>query len=371
MTATKTPTSPLLDEHTGLAAHFTDFAGWQMPLKYDSELAEHHAVRNAAGLFDLSHMGEISVSGPAAGAMLDYALAGELSKIGVGKAKYSLLCSAEGGVIDDLVVYRLTDDQFLVVANAANAPTVFRELVTRADGFAVSVEDQSYQTALIAVQGPLAQSIVQSLVSVPNAESVAELKYYAVSRSVVAGIDVLLARTGYTGEDGFELYVPNAQSVQLWRALLAATTSRGGVPAGLACRDTLRLEAGMALYGHELNLGTNPYEAGLGRVVRLNKNFVGHDALQGFSEQDAQCKLVGLQGAGRRAARAGYTVLDAAGEFAVGNITSGALSPTLGYPIALAYVDVEFSDAGTELTVDIRGKRESFVVTPSPFYRRP
>ncbi|NHU49202.1 glycine cleavage system aminomethyltransferase GcvT [Rhodococcus sp. A14] len=370
MTLTTTPTSPMLGEHASLGAHFTDFAGWQMPLKYDSELAEHHAVRKTAGLFDLSHMGEIAVTGPESGALLDYALAGELSKIGVGRAKYSLLCNANGGVIDDLVVYRLANEHFLVVANAANAPTVYRRLAGRAESFAVTVKNQSSETALIAVQGPVAQDVVQSLVPAEQVETVAELQYYAVTRAVVAGIDVLLARTGYTGEDGFELYVPNEQAVQLWRALLDATAARGGVPAGLACRDTLRLEAGMALYGHELNFETNPYEAGLGKVVRLNKEFVGRDALQTLSEQTPQRVLVGLAGTGRRAARAEYTVFDAVGKSPIGTITSGALSPTLGHPIALAFIDVTYREPGTELTVDIRGKKESFVVTSVPFYRR-
>lgn len=370
MTTTLTPVSPLLDEHIALGAHFTDFAGWQMPLKYDSDLAEHRAVRTSAGLFDLSHMGEIDITGAEAGNFLDYALVGELSTIGVGRAKYSLLCNRDGGVIDDLVVYRLADDHFLVVANAANAPTVFDELRSRADGFDASVVDQSTTTALIAVQGPASQDIVTALVPDTQAALVADLKYYAATPAEVAGLQVLLARTGYTGEDGFELYVPNAHSVPLWRALLAAVTERGGVPAGLACRDTLRLEAGMALYGHELTLGTNPYEAGLGRVVRLHKDFVGRDALQTMSEQPPRRTLVGLAGTGRRAARAEYTVYDDAGQRAIGTVTSGALSPTLGYPIALAYVDLAHSAPGTELTVDIRGKKELFTVTPTPFYRR-
>ncbi|MEV0948659.1 glycine cleavage system aminomethyltransferase GcvT [Rhodococcus sp. NPDC049939] len=369
MTLTTTPESPLLAEHRALGAHFTDFAGWQMPLKYSSELSEHHAVRTKAGLFDLSHMGEIAVTGTESGALLDYALAGELSKIAVGRAKYSLLCNSDGGVIDDLVVYRLTNEHFLVVANAANASAVYRELTARAENFSATVDNQSSETALIAVQGPSAQDIVQALVSGQQAEAVAELKYYAVTRAVVADVDVLLARTGYTGEDGFELYVPNIQSVQLWRALLDATTERGGVPAGLACRDTLRLEAGMALYGHELNLETNPFEAGLGRVVRLNKDFVGRNALQQLSEQAPQKVLVGLEGGGRRAARAGYTVHDADGG-TVGTVTSGALSPTLGHPIALAFVDVAHREPGTALTVDIRGKKEPFVVASPQFYRR-
>lgn len=370
MTTTSVPTSPLLDEHATLGASFTDFAGWQMPLKYDSELAEHRAVRTAAGLFDLSHMGEIDIAGAEAGALLDYALVGELSTIGVDRAKYSLLCNADGGVIDDLVVYRLREDHFLVVANAANAPTVFGELASRARGFDATVVDRSTETALIAVQGPESQDIVTALGPEEQAQLVADLKYYAVVPAEVAGLKVLLARTGYTGEDGFELYVPNEGAVQLWRALLAATTERGGAPAGLACRDTLRLEAGMALYGHELTVGTNPYEVGLGRIVRLNTNFVGRDAMQSLSEQEPQRHLVGLVGTGRRAARADYAVHDPADDEPIGTVTSGALSPTLGHPIALAFVDVAHSEPGTVVTVDIRGKRENFTVSRPPFYRR-
>ncbi|OLP00894.1 glycine cleavage system protein T [Mycolicibacterium porcinum] len=369
MTDNNTPASPLLDEHRGLGAAFTDFAGWAMPLKYGSELAEHKAVRETAGLFDLSHMGEISITGPQAADALDFALVGEASKIGLGRAKYSLMCDADGGVIDDLVVYRLADEHFLVVANAANAPVVARELVSRAAQFDANVDDQSAATSLIAVQGPASETIVSSLVPDEQLELVAHLKYYAVTAAEVAGIDVLLARTGYTGEDGFELYVPNAQAVALWRALLAATTEAGGLPAGLACRDTLRLEAGMALYGHELSRELNPYAAGLGKVVRLGKEFVGREALQGLSEQPVSRVLVGLKGATRRAARAGYPVENADGH-QVGTVTSGALSPTLGYPIALAYLDTSLAEPGTQLQVDIRGNKEQFEVTPAPFYRR-
>ena len=362
--------SPLLARHEALGASFTDFAGWQMPLKYSSELAEHHAVRNAVGLFDLSHMGEIDVEGPGAAALLDYALVGELSKVAVGKAKYSLICNPDGGVIDDLVVYRLGDDHFLIVANAANYRAVHQEVSARAANFDVTVADRSAQTALIAVQGPKAAEVLTALVPPEQAQLVADLKYYASAPAVVAGIEVLLARTGYTGEDGFEIYVPNEQAPALWDELLDATTKRGGSAAGLACRDTLRLEAGMALYGHELTIDISPYEAGLGKVVRLNKEFVGRDALQSLSEVPVTRVRVGLRGEGKRAARADYPVCDAAGEKVVGTVTSGALSPTLGYPIALAYVDSALAEPGTELTVDIRGRKEPFVVTGAQFYRR-
>jgi aminomethyltransferase len=345
-----------------------------MPLKYGSELAEHHAVRETAGLFDLSHMGEIAVTGPQSAEALDFALAGEASKIVAGRAKYLFMCDADGGVIDDLVVYRLADEHFLVVANAANTPRVVRELASRAGQFDAHIDDQSTATALIAVQGPASEAIVSSLVPEDQRDKVAQLKYYAVTDADVDGFDVLLARTGYTGEDGFELYVPNAQAADLWRSLLTATIAAGGAPAGLACRDTLRLEAGMALYGHELSQDTNPYQAGLGRVVKLGResgrDFVGRDALQQLFEQAVERTLVALKGSTRRAARAGYTVHHGADDAAVGIITSGALSPTLGYPIALAYLDAALAEPGTVVEVDIRGKKEQFEVTSAPFYRR-
>jgi aminomethyltransferase len=367
---TTTPASALLDEHRRLGAHFTDFAGWQMPLKYTSELAEHHAVRTTAGLFDLSHMGEIAITGPDAGALLDHALVGELSAISIGRAKYSLMCTDGGGVIDDLVIYRLARDDFLVVANAANAATVYREFWARAHHHDVTITDQSAQTALLAIQGPAAESIVQALVPADQITRVAELKYYAATTARVAGLEVLLARTGYTGEDGFELYAPTQDAVALWRALYAGTLEHGGVTAGLACRDTLRLEAGMALYGHELSTETTPYEAGLGKVVRLTKDFVGRDALQKLADHPPARTLVGLIGNGRRAARADYTVLSATTSTPIGVVTSGALSPTLGQPIALAYITTESATVGTDVVVDIRGKHESFTVAPCPFYRR-
>jgi aminomethyltransferase len=359
----------LYDEHAALNATFTDFAGWQMPLKYTSELAEHRAVRTTAGLFDLSHMGEIAVRGPQAAAALDYALAGKMSAVTPGRAKYSLLCDESGGVIDDLVVYRLADEDYMVVANAANAGRVVDELTERAAEFDAEVVDESAGTALLALQGPLAASLLTTLLDEAGRAALPGLKYYAIMRATVAGLDVLLARTGYTGEDGFELYVDAAQSPQLWRPLLDAATGANGLACGLACRDTLRLEAGMALYGHELSTATNPYEAGLGRTVALDTEFVGSAALQRLSEQEPARRLIGLIGSGRRAARAGYPIL--AGGEPVGVVTSGALSPTLGYPVALGYVDASAAEVGTPLAVDIRGAAVDYTVTAPPFYKRP
>jgi len=377
----------LYEEHKKLGASFTDFGGWQMPLKYSSELAEHHAVRNAAGLFDLSHMGEVWITGPDAAAFLDYALVGKISAMSVGKAKYSLICQEDGGIIDDLITYRRPaaadaagngTDQFLVVPNAGNAVVVAAALAERAAKFDVVVEDASARTSLIAVQGPKAEGILLRLVPAAQHELVTGLKYYAAVEVpfLVAGAakDLLLARTGYTGEDGFEIFVDNDDAAALWQAIAAVADEGELVPAGLACRDSLRLEAGMPLYGNELSREGNPYAAGLGPVVSLAKegDFVGRAALEALKAGGAGStsgrKLVGLKGLGRRAGRGHYPVLkDGA---VVGEVTSGQPSPTLGYPVALAYVDVEHSEVGTALDIDLRGKAEPFEVVALPFYKR-
>ena len=369
----------LYEQHKKAGASFTDFGGWQMPLKYESELAEHHAVRNAAGLFDLSHMGEVWVSGPDAAAFLDYALAGKLSAVAIGKAKYSLICQEDGGIIDDLISYRRGEDKYLVVPNAGNAAVVAAALAERAGsaqegGFDVTVEDVSAETSLIAVQGPNAEAILLTLVPAEQHVLVTELKYYAAVEVQINGQDLLLARTGYTGEDGFEIYIPNEDAAGLWEALLETGASHGLIPAGLACRDSLRLEAGMPLYGNELSREGNPYEAGLGPVVSLAKesDFVGRAALSELKAAGAGAttgrKLVGLKGLGRRAARGHYPVLKDGN--VVGEVTSGQPSPTLGYPVAMAYVDVEHAAPGTALDIDLRGKAEPFEVVALPFYKR-
>ncbi|GAA3592901.1 glycine cleavage system aminomethyltransferase GcvT [Kineosporia mesophila] len=353
-----------------LGARLTDFAGWNMPLKYTSELAEHQAVRTTVGLFDLSHMGEIRVSGPQAGAALDHALVGRLSAIKPGRAKYSLLCDANGGILDDLVTYKIADDEFLVIANASNTGVVLAALTDRVLDFDATVTDETGQTALIAAQGPASQAVIQSLADDQDArDAVAALRYYACMPARIAGLDVLLARTGYTGEDGFEVYVAADDAVRLWNALYPATEAAGGRAAGLACRDTLRLEAGMPLYGNELSLETDPYAARLGRVVQLDKTFVGQEALALAAQDQPARLLTGLTGEGRRAARAGNVVLNSAGE-PVGVITSGALSPTLGRPIALAYVDRDEAVEAASLQVDVRGTLLPFTVSPYPFYKR-
>ncbi|GIF04873.1 glycine cleavage system aminomethyltransferase GcvT [Actinoplanes siamensis] len=341
----------LHDVHRRLGATFTGFAGWEMPLRYGSDVAEHHLVRRSAGLFDLGHMGQIEVAGPDAAAFLDHALVGRLSAIAIGRAKYTMLCHTTGGVLDDLVVYRLEEQRFLVVANAANAAVVRAMLGEHSGGFAVSVA--TLDRALIAIQGPAAVRIVGER---PH------LRYYAVEPARLADRDVLLARTGYTGEDGFEIYCENAGAEAIW----AWATAAGAEPAGLACRDTLRLEAGMPLYGHELTVRTTPFHAGLGRVVALDKrDFVGAAALR---DAEPDTMLVGLVTRGRRSPRAGHAVIDTMTGAKVGEVTSGAPSPTLGHPIALAYVTKNLGNA--RLAVDVRGTHEDAEIVELPFYQR-
>lgn len=366
--------TPLRERHEALGASFTDFGGWQMPVRYTSDLAEHRAVREAAGLFDISHMAEFTVRGAGAAGYLDYALAGRLSAMSIGKAKYSLLLAEDGGIIDDVIVYRLADDDFLIISNAGNRDAVREALAARTDGHDVEVVDVSDSYGLIAVQGPASAEIVAAIdgideISVPWDEQ----KYYSWARAVYNGKPLLIARTGYTGEDGFELLVDAGDAAALWDAVLAAGASHGIVPAGLAARDSLRLEAGMPLYGHELSRQTAPAQAGLGRVVAADKaDFVGGDALAaGFAGAGAHAgrTLVGLTAEGRRAGRAGYPVVLEDGTV-VGEITSGALSPTLAHPIAMAYVDPSAAAEGTNLFLDVRGTKIPATLTALPFYRR-
>ncbi len=365
--------SPLHEQHVALGASFTDFAGWQMPVRYTSDLAEHHAVRTAAGLFDISHMAEIAVIGEAAGAFLDEALAGRLSALAVGKAKYSLVLDEHGGIIDDLIVYRITDHEYLVVANASNRDAVVAALTERTADHGVAIDDRTDATALLAVQGPAARAVLEAT---PQflAPELDDLTYYAWTSGTFTGpegddaVEVLVARTGYTGEDGFELYLDVAHAAALWQSLLAAGEPLGLQPCGLAARDTLRLEAGMPLYGHELGTSIQPVQAGLGRVVVTAKeSFVGKDAIEAGPGDDARV-LVGLTAEGRRAARAGYPVMS--GEEVVGEVTSGALSPTLGHPIAMAFVHPAHAAVGTTLDLDVRGSRIPATVVPLPFYKR-
>lgn len=350
--------------HEALGARLIDFAGWTMPVWYAGALDEHHAVRSAAGLFDLSHMAELFVTGSDAAAALDNALIVDATAMPVGRARYTMICNDAGGIIDDLIAYRLSETEFMVVANASNGDAVFSELTTRCESFEASVDNRTDQYALIAIQGPQAETITTRVVD----PELADLRYYRVAQLDILGHPALAARTGYTGEDGFELFVPASVGADLWQALTAAGESDGLVPVGLAARDTLRLEAGMPLYGNELTIDTTPFDVGAGRLVKPKDcDWVGKQALitAGGGEHET---LVGLHVGGRRPARSGYEVrVD--GE-AIGSITSGTLSPTLDKLIAIARVSASL-EPGATVEVDVRGTATEATVVDLPFYKRP
>ena len=345
-------TTPLHRVHEDLGARMIDFAGWDMPVWYDSAIGEHHAVRTAAGLFDLSHMAELFVTGPQAAAALDRSLLIDATAMPVGRARYSMICNEMGGIIDDLIVYRLGDNEFMVVANASNGPVVFDELVERSASFDAIIDDRTDAFALVAVQGPLAESIVLQL----TGPELGELRYYRVAEveltgEKVSGVTAYAARTGYTGEDGFELFVPAEHGVALWQALSAAGEPEGLVPVGLAARDTLRLEAGMPLYGNELTLETTPFDVGSARLVKPKPDwYVGGSALAAAADEPHEF-LVGLHIDGRRPARAGYEVTS--NDRVIGVITSGGPSPTLNQNIAIARLD-NTPMIGDTVHVDVR-----------------
>jgi aminomethyltransferase len=356
----------LIDIHRALGARLIEFGGWLMPVQYTGILDEHRAVRERAGLFDLSHMGELFVEGDDAGDALAAALISDPRTLAVGRAQYSMIVAPDGGVIDDLIVYRLGTHRFLVVANASNAPIVSEELARRIGGWRAILDDRSLATSLVAIQGPLAAGILAQLTDI----DLDALRYYAIAEGHVAAIPALIARTGYTGEDGFEVFVDWERGPEIWEGLAALGTAADVIACGLGARDTLRLEAGMPLYGNELDRATNPFDAGLGRVVKLEKpgDFVGRDALTRIEHDGPSKRLVGLVITGRGIARHGYPV--DAGDQRTGVVTSGTHSPTLGKPIAMAYVAPGDGEPGTILNVEIREQPVSAEVVPLPFYKR-
>jgi aminomethyltransferase len=358
--------TPLEDRHRALGAKLIDFAGWLMPVQYGGIIEEHRAVREGAGLFDLSHMGELFVEGTDAGRALAAALVSNPPSLAVGRAQYSMMCAADGGIIDDLIVYRLGPERFLVVANASNAQVVSDALAERLAGFKAVLDDRSLATALVAIQGPRSVEILRPLTDV----DLGALRYYAIAEGSVAGITALVARTGYTGEDGFEVFVDTGRAADLWDAMMASGRDHGLAPIGLGARDTLRLEAGMPLYGNELDRSTNPFEANLGRVVKFDKpdDFVGRVALEKVARDGVTRRLTGLVMRGRGIARHGYPVH--AGDRETGVVTSGTQSPSLGQAIAMAYVATPDAAPGTMLDVEIRGQRVPAEVVALPFYRR-
>jgi aminomethyltransferase len=373
--------TPLHACHLELGARMVGFAGWDMPVQYSGVIEEHRAVRQAAGLFDVSHMGEIAVRGAGAEALLQRLTPNDVARLAAGRAHYSGLLTERGTYVDDLLVYRLGDEDFLVVVNAGNAEDdlawVRRHAAAAAGGDAAGtagapeVIDVGERYALLSLQGPRALEILAPLAAPAAAGGgdIAALRYYGFLHGQVAGVPALISRTGYTGEDGFELYLAPDDAAAVWRRLLAAGAPLGLVPVGLGARDTLRLEAAMALYGHEIDLATTPLEAGLAWVVKLDKgDFVGRPALAAQSAAGVARKLVGFTVDGRGIARQGHAVLSDGA--VVGAVTSGTWSPTLDKAIGMAYVPVALASPGSALTLDVRGRQLAATVVELPFYRR-
>lgn len=363
--------TPLYDEHIRLGAQMTNFSGWVMPLQYSSIREEHNAVREAVGLFDLSHMGELRVKDESLAQRL---LTRDLSRLRPGRIQYTLLCNDEGGIIDDVLAYAVKDGGYLLVVNAGNQDHDFEWVRSHADKFPSpsgggrggGVFNVGRDWALIGVQGPRAAGLAQRLTDV----DLSGVKYYTFVEGSVAGVPCIISRTGYTGEDGFELFCASGDAVKLWQTLLEQGQPDGIRPAGLGARDTLRLEAGMRLYGNDMDEHTNPLEAGLAWAVTLDKDFVGHDAIVRARQAGLDKILVGVKMLDRGIPRHGYPVQSEDGR-PIGVVTSGNVSFTLGYNIAMAYVPPAMAEPGTRLGIAIRGMAAPAEVVPLPFYQRP
>lgn len=356
---------PLHDAHARAGARFAPFAGYQMPVRYTTIKEEHHAVRNGVGLFDVSHMGEVFVRGAEAIAAVDRLVSNDCTKLVDGKALYTVMCRPDGGIVDDLIVYRLAADEVLICVNAANRAKDFDWIVSNIQG-GVEVTDESDSFIQLAVQGPKAEAVMRAVAG----DIAGELGTYWAAPAVVAGHDVLLARTGYTGEDGFEVYGPADHAEAIFDAIAAAGAEHDMAMCGLGARDTLRMEARYALYGNDIDDDTNPLEAGLGWIVKLDAgDFIGRDALLAVKEAGVTRRLRGLVLEGKGVLRRGYDVY--AGDKQIGTTTSGGIAPTLdGISIGLAYLAVDHANDET-VEVEIRGRRIPARVTRKPFYTRP
>src|SRR5580704_5977620 len=365
MTEAEPRRTSLYDEHVAAGARLVPFAGWSMPVQYTGIVDEHQAVRTAAGIFDVSHMGELRLRGQYSSHVVDYLVTGDVKKLGDGQALYTCACNERGTILDDLIVYRRAQGDWLVVCNGANRTKMSAHFSHAAENHC-DYEDESDKTALIALQGPKAFEVLSAI---GNAD-LASLKSFHFRDAVLAGVHTTTARTGYTGEDGVEVFCPWADASTVWRALLAAGTTLGLKPVGLGARDTLRLEARLSLYGNDIDETTHPLEAGLGWIVALQKgDFVGGAALRQIAQGPLPRKLVGFEMLGRGIARHGYLLRDASSR-EVGVCTSGSPGPTVGKNIGLGYLPAELSEVGTRFLVDCRGKNIEAVVAKTPFYKR-
>ena len=352
--------------HRSAGARMVEFAGWEMPVEYSGIVQEHLAVRTAAGLFDVSHMGEIEIRGPQALPLLQHVTSNDVARLFPGQAQYTALMYPEGSAVDDCIVHKLADEHYLLCVNAANTETDFNWILQHNSSFGADAGNVSEDYSQLALQGPRAANILQTVTSA-NLE---DLKYYRFCHADCCGVEGLLARTGYTGEDGFEFYFAPAESERVWYGFLEAGKQGGLLPAGLGARNTLRLEAGYALYGHELDPDTTLLEANLGWIVRFNKGeFIGRQRLLEQKERGVRKTLVGFEMTERGIARDGYPV-EVEGAIC-GRVTSGSPAPFLRKNVGMAYLKPDCARAGREIQVEIRGKRAAARIVPLPFYKRP
>ncbi len=354
----------LHDWHVARGARMVEFGGWHMPVQYSTIVEEHHAVRRAAGLFDVSHMGRLLFTGPDACRLLDHVVTNDVSKLSVGQVRYALVTNERGTVLDDVLVYRLPSS-YLLVVNASNQGKIISWLEQQLGNFNATISNLAESHAMLALQGPKSVDVMTAIGSAASLS----LKYYSAHEVPVLDAPAIVSRTGYTGEDGFEIILPTDRAIELADRLMSAGESVGIVPAGLGCRDTLRLEAAMPLYGHELTEAIDPLSAGLQFAVKLQKtDFIGKAALVGIEQAGAKRKRVGLQLAGKRIAREGAIVLKDGQP--IGQVTSGTFSPTLEKAIAMAFVSVDLAQIGATVDIDIRGKNEVATIVALPFYSR-
>ena len=360
--ATQLKQTPLFDIHSSLGARFSPFAGWNMPIQYGGILDEARSVRSRAGLFDVSHMGRVDVRGPGAVSLVDRVFSSDVSSLAVGRARYGVICTQEGGIIDDCIIYRRAPDRILVVPNAANSTSVLEWLSRwKSEKDEVRITDVTSRLSMIALQGPQAANILSESIELDPSL----VRSFSFVDAYVEAHHILVARTGYTGEDGFELFLPSKGATELWSLL----SEKGAAPCGLGARDILRLEAGLLLHGNDMDISTNPYEAGLDRFVDSDREaYVAGHALQLAREQGVSRVLVGFNMIGRGIARHAHPIMD--GSNKIGTVTSGSYSPSLDMNIGLGYVPTGFSAPGSRFQIDIRGRTVEAEVTTLPFYSR-
>ncbi len=358
--------TPLYEEHKKLGAKIVPFAGWEMPLSYTGVLEEHRATRSAVGLFDVSHMGRIDLTGPAAVTLLDRVATSPVKKLAVGGMQYALACNEQGGILDDIMIYRFGEQRYFVCANASNAEKIFQWLAKQAAGFSgVQVTDRSAALAQIAVQGPRSRDLMRPLTEA----ALDQLKLRHCVEAKVAGVPMLLSRSGYTGELGYELYLPAGRAREVWETLLLKGSAYGLKPCGLGCRDTLRLEMGYPLYGNDMDETTTPIEASLEFAVDLGKgDFIGRGVMVRQKENGISRKLIGFELLQRGVPRHGHTIF--AGGQEIGVVASGNYSPALNKGIGMGYVRTTFAEVGGEIQIDIRGTAVPAVIVERPFYTR-